>query len=161
MRIIALSITLFALVTAAAVAGPVWGPPGWQNAPLDPSYGPPSHPGRFWMVGKWEGTGSQQQTGSSWTIALTVSDQGVQNYAYRIDYPSLGCGGYWTFNNGDGNTGSFTEHITYGREKCVDLGTITVGAVGGGHISQMAYHWSGTQPNGDTDNAGATLARTQ
>jgi hypothetical protein len=113
------------------------------------------------MVGKWEGSGSQQQTGSSWAIALTVSETGMQSYAYQIDYPSLGCGGYWTFNTGNGNTGSFTEHITYGREKCVDGGTISVGAVGDGHITQMAYHWMGTQPNGDADNAGGTLMRTQ
>ncbi|HUO94411.1 MAG TPA: hypothetical protein VMU22_15905 [Rhizomicrobium sp.] len=159
-------LTIFvALMVASlgAAAGPVWGPPGWQNAPLDPSYGPPgpAHPGRFWMVGSWSGSGSQSGTGSSWAMHLTVTEQGPNSYSYAIDYPSLGCGGNWTFNAGNGNTGSFTEHITYGRDKCVDGGMVTVGAMStpSGAINQMMFRWQGTQPNGSTDYAQGSLTR--
>jgi hypothetical protein len=161
MRSIILALIVLAWTSGGVAAGPAWGPPGWQNAPLDPSSGPPPAPAKFWMLGSWTGTGSQSGTGSSWTIALNVQQQGAQNYYYKIDYPSLDCGGYWSFNSGNADTGTFTEHIVYGRDKCIDLGTITVGAVSGsdGRIRTMAFHWTGLQPNGRQDNAGATLTR--
>ena len=114
-----------------------------------------------WMVGTWTGIGSQSGTGSSWSIQLTVQQQGAGGYTYKIDYPSLSCGGYWTLDSAGRNTAGFTEHITYGREKCVDLGTISVDLPEGGgiDIEKMAFHWTGTQPNGNVDNAGATLTR--
>ena len=161
MRTISFAFVILALMTVGVTAGPAWGPPGWQNAPLDPSFGPPSTPAKFWMLGSWTGSGSQSGTGSTWTVALTVQEQGTRSYYYKIDYPSLDCGGYWSFNSGNADTGTFTEHIVYGRDKCVDLGTITVGAVtsSDGHIRTMMFHWMGTQPDGSQDNAGGTLTR--
>jgi hypothetical protein len=93
---------------------------------------------------------------------LMVAERGLQSWDYKIDYPSLGCGGYWTFNQGSGNTGSFTEHITYGRQKCVDGGSITVGALssGTGSLNRMMFRWQGRQPNsGEVDYAQGTLSR--
>ncbi len=115
-----------------------------------------------WMAGTWTGIGSQSGTGSSWSIQLTVQQQGTGGYSYKIDYPSLNCGGYWTLTTVGRNSAGFTEHIVYGREKCVDLGTISVGvpeSQGGIDVEKMAFHWTGTQPNGNVDNAGATLTR--
>jgi len=154
-------------VSTSALAGAPWawgGPPGWQNSPLDPSYGPPSptHPARFWMVGSWIGSGSQSGTGSTWPMHLTVDERGLQSWDYKIDYPSLGCGGYWTFDRGNGNTGSFTEHIVYGRDKCIDGGMVTVGAMpaASGAIKQMMFRWEGRQPNtGHEDYAQGMLTR--
>ena len=161
MRIAAVSLAVIFIAVGTASAGPQWGPPGWQNAPLDPSSpGVPRLPAHFWMEGAWGGTGSQSG-GSSWSIRLTVQKQGVTNYYYKIEYPSLDCGGYWTFNAGNGDTGSFTEHIVYGRDKCIDGGAITVGAVASssGSINRMAFRWEGSQPSGQRDSAQGTLTR--
>jgi hypothetical protein len=112
------------------------------------------------MEGTWNGNGSQDN-GANWNIRLTVQKQGVGNYYYKVDYPSLDCGGYWTFSDGNGITGSFTEHIVYGRSKCIDGGTITVGALAGssGPINRMVFRWNRLQSDGKKDFVQATLTR--
>ena len=116
-----------------------------------------------WMEGMWTGQGSQSD-GSSWSMKLTVYGSGGPQM-FKIDYPSLGCGGSWTLisaqSSGVGGTAQLTESITYGRGKCVDGGTITVGSLRtyGNHVQTMAFHWTGRQPSGQIDYAGGTLTR--
>jgi hypothetical protein len=109
-----------------------------------------------WMIGSWTGTGSQTGTSSHWTIQLTVQRQNDGALAFKIDYPSLNCGGFWTLNGDNATNASLTEHITYGRQTCVDLGSITVTPKPG---NQMSFVWTGTQPDGKSDYADATLMR--
>jgi hypothetical protein len=113
-----------------------------------------------WMIGTWTGTGSQTGTSSHWTIQLAVQRQADGALAFKIDYPSLNCGGYWTLIGDGPANASLTEHITYGRQTCVDLGTITVTPKPANGVQQMSFVWTGTQPNGKSDYADAVLTRT-
>jgi hypothetical protein len=88
-----------------------------------------------WMQGSWSGTGSQSNSSGSWSMQLSVAGS-----SYSISYPSLGCGGYWSLNNTGQGVASFVEHITYGRDKCVDGGAVTVGRLS---ASQMQFRWAG------------------
>lgn len=99
-----------------------------------------------WMQGSWSGTGVQSNSSSSWSMQLTVSGN-----SYSIAYPSLGCGGTWSLNNTGAGVANFIEHISYGRDKCIDGGAVTVGRLS---ASQMQFRWEG---QGVT--AGATLVR--
>lgn len=99
-----------------------------------------------WMNGTWSGTGYQDKAKSSWSMRLTVSGN-----SYSIAYPSLGCGGYWSVQSTGNGVASFVEHITYGTDKCIGNGNVTVGNLGG---KRMQYHWSSPQ-----DVATATLTR--
>jgi len=96
-----------------------------------------------WLEGLWTGQGYQSikradkpgsdDYESNWAIALTV-EQG----AFKIDYPSLGCGGHWERKSGNSREIVFTEIITYGRERCIDRGKITLGLVSRSALS-FAY----------------------
>jgi hypothetical protein len=97
--------------------------------------------GQAWLEGLWTGQGYQSikradrapgadDYESNWSIALTV-EQG----AFKIDYPSLGCGGHWSRVLGNDREIVFTENITYGRERCIDKGKVTLGLVSRGALS--------------------------
>ena len=74
------------------------------------------------IVGIWEGTAD----GDTWTIRLTVTkDPNANQIAAAIAYPSLDCGGTWTFNSAQGSTYNFTEQITYGTG-CIVTGNASV-----------------------------------
>jgi hypothetical protein len=114
-----------------------------------------------WLAGTWTGTGSQL-TGPSWSMRLSVQPQDSGN-TYKIDYPSLNCGGYWELRDVSTNAVVFIEHIVYGRDRCVDLGSITVSplpdASGSTKVVRMAWRWDGKQPSGKSDQAEAVLTR--
>lgn len=65
------------------------------------------------LVGIWEGQG-EQNSGSSWTIRLTVTDEN-----FSIEYPSLSCGGSWTLLSDAPYAATFFEDITFGSN-CID-----------------------------------------
>jgi hypothetical protein len=94
----------------------------------------------YLLSGTWNGSGHQQGTQSDWSIRLNVI---VDNDTaqFKISYPSLKCGGTWTLQREFSRSASFIEHITFGTDKCVDGGTVTValGATG----TTMAYQWIG------------------
>lgn len=76
-----------------------------------------------WIDGEWNGTGNQANTKSSWSIRLIVKSL-VQSYI--IQYPSLKCGGHWTQTSLTPTSATFTEQITYGVDKCVNGGSVTL-----------------------------------
>jgi len=80
------------------------------------------------LTGVWRGTGTQSPPGRDpeWTIVMTIGDQDGS-----IEYPSLGCGGTLTQLSRDGKSAEFRETITYGKDRCIDGGTITVSVVNG------------------------------
>jgi hypothetical protein len=103
--------------------------------------------GRF--DGIWEGTGYQRNPNENWTIKLTV-----QNDTYRIDYPSLSCGGEWKLISRDKCAVTFREKLTYGQKRCVDNVTVTMQKL---NDSQIAVWY--IEPNRTRVNSNAVLDR--
>jgi len=104
------------------------------------------------FTGIWVGNGHQSPAGAAgadWSIAMTVSDSGAS-----IDYPSLGCGGSLTQISIDDSSAEYRESITYGQDKCVDGGTITIRFFKG----NLSWVWVG-QADGQPYNAVAVLTR--
>jgi hypothetical protein len=87
-----------------------------------------------WLAGTWTGTGSQL-TGPSWSMRLSAHPPDGGN-ACKIDAA-----------DGSINAVFFIEHIVYGRDRCVDLGRITVSplpdASGSTKVVRMAWRWDG------------------
>ena len=87
--------------------------------------------------GRWTGSGHQSPVGASglanYAIVMTI-----EGSSGSIDYPDLHCGGTVTRTGGGESSGTFLEHITYGR--CTDGGTITVNLRNG----QLAWSWGGS-----------------
>ena len=105
----------------------------------------------YWLDGQWEGTGYQKDNGHNWTILLTADiDRGI----YKIEYPSLSCGGEWVLSEIDGQRAVFTEKITDGIFRCANLGKVIVTPVDQNHIS-FTWFWHSTQELG----AWSTLER--
>ena len=104
------------------------------------------------LNGVWRGTGHQSPAGTAgadWSIAMTIAASGAS-----IQYPSLSCGGTLTQISRDATSAQFRESITYGREKCIDGGTITVRLFNG----KLSWTLFG-QSNGKSYNAIAVLTR--
>ena len=87
-----------------------------------------------WLNGTWEGTGYQTDNNETWTMQLTV-----RNKRYKIEYPSLKCGGRWIPLGIDGSRARFIERITFGLEDCVDNGNVVIERLSG---RQIAYRFS-------------------
>jgi hypothetical protein len=87
-----------------------------------------------WLNGTWEGTGYQIDTDSTWTMRLSVRGK-----RYRIEYPSLKCGGSWRRLSLNSRSARFREHITFGQEECVNGGQVAVERLNG---KQIAYRFS-------------------
>jgi len=76
---------------------------------------------RAWLNGTWEGTGYQMDNNELWTMLLTVKGN-----RYRIEYPSLKCGGRWRPISIKRNIARFREIISIGKEACADQGTVVI-----------------------------------
>jgi hypothetical protein len=89
---------------------------------------------RRWLNGTWEGTGYQVDNNETWTMKLTV-----RGNRYKIEYPSLKCGGRWIPLSIDASRARFIEKITFGLEDCVDNGNVVVERLS---RRQIAYRYS-------------------
>ena len=67
--------------------------------------------------------GNQPNTKSQWSIRLIANSLAQ---SYTIQYPSLKCGGRWTQTSLTLTSASFNEQITYGADKCVNGGSVTL-----------------------------------
>jgi hypothetical protein len=104
------------------------------------------------LTGTWRGTGHQSPAGTAgadWTIAMTIGDSGGS-----IQYPSLSCGGSLTQISRDALSAQYRETITFGKNACIDRGTITVRYFNG----NLSWTWIG-QSGGKQYNAIAVLTR--
>ncbi|PZV39890.1 hypothetical protein [Mesorhizobium kowhaii] len=104
------------------------------------------------LSGTWVGSGHQSPagaTGADWSIAMTINDGGAS-----IDYPSLGCGGSLSQTSRDDTSAEYHESITYGQDKCIDGGNITVRFFKG----NLSWTWTG-QADDQPYNAVAVLTR--
>lgn len=87
-----------------------------------------------WLNGTWEGTGYQIDNNETWTMKLTVRGK-----RYKIEYPSLKCGGRWIPLSIDRSRARFIEKITLGLEDCVDNGNVVIERLS---RRQIAYRFS-------------------
>src|ERR1700744_4335203 len=89
------------------------------------------------LVGVWEGRGTQSPPGYApdWSIVMTINPKDGS-----IAPPSLNCGGTLTQLSRDDNSAQFREAITYGKDRCIDGGTITVKLAAG----RLSWSWNGT-----------------
>ena len=87
-----------------------------------------------WLNGTWEGTGYQTDNNETWTMQLTV-----QGNRYKIEYPSLKCGGKWIPVSIDSARARFIEKITFGLADCVDNGNVVIERLS---KRQIAYRFS-------------------
>lgn len=98
-------------------------------------------------AGNWRGVGIQTD-GSSWEMQLTLGPtQGI------VSYPSLSCGGTWTYSEVGPASLSGDEIIDYGLENCIESGSVYVQPYG---EDQLLYMWCGEE---DGVSAVAVLAR--
>ena len=87
-----------------------------------------------WLSGAWEGTGYQIDNNETWTMKLTVRGK-----VYKIEYPSLKCGGKWLPLSIDRSRARFIEKITFGLEDCVDKGNVVIERL---NRRQVAYRFT-------------------
>jgi PEGA domain len=91
--------------------------------------------GRF-LSGTWRGTVTQDKPADQ-TFLVVMELRGASGGT--IDYPTFTCGGQLEFRGVEGPIFSYTEHITYGKDNCVDGGTLKVTPQG----NSLRWHWSG------------------
>ncbi len=87
-----------------------------------------------WLNGMWEGTGYQIDNNETWPMKLPVRGR-----RYKIEYPSLKCGGRWIPLSIDASRARFIEKITFGLGDCVDNGNVVVERL---NRRQIAYRFS-------------------
>ena len=63
----------------------------------------------------------------------------VRGKHYKIEYPSLKCGGRWIPLSIDRRRARFIERITFGLEDCVDKGNVVIERLS---RRQIAYRFS-------------------
>ncbi len=97
-------------------------------------------PDTEWIDGVWDGVGFQRDAGSTWTIRLTAKRS---ENSFKIEYPSLACGGEWRLVNFTSHSGKFIERIVFGRDKCVDNGIVVITLVDRDHVSFTHFYRSG------------------
>ncbi len=93
-------------------------------------------PSSRFLTGKWHGTVAQDKPVVH-TFLVMMELQGASGGT--IDYPTFTCGGSLEFRGFEGSTLSYTEHITYGKDNCVDGGTLKVTLQG----NSLGWDWSG------------------
>ncbi|MEU4821815.1 serine/threonine-protein kinase [Actinomadura sp. NPDC023710] len=100
-------------------------------------------------------TGVPARYAGTWTGQVTQNDGKVfparlvlpaGGGAGRITYPEQNCAGTETLAGRTGETLRFQERITFGAERCVDTGTVTLTPGSGG--DRLIFHYSGTSPSG-------------
>ncbi len=87
-------------------------------------------------AGNWRGVGIQTD-GSSWEMQLTLGPaQGI------VSYPSLSCGGTWTYSEVGSARFSGVETIDFGLENCIESGSVYLQPYG---ENQLLYMWCGEE----------------
>jgi len=91
--------------------------------------------------GIWEGNG-RQSSGSTWTIKMTIESNTTN---YKIDYPSLSCGGTLTLLSMSDERVEFNEKLTYGITKCIDNGKVVLVKSSEDKADFIWYYADGTE----------------
>jgi len=84
------------------------------------------HASSSWLRGSWEGTGYQTDENSTWTMKLRILKRKSGGRTFRIEYPSLNCGGRWIPVSLSASSGMFRELLDHGVDKCTDKGLVLI-----------------------------------
>jgi hypothetical protein len=90
------------------------------------------------LSGAWCGIAEQtnpEGDKSYWSAAMIL--RGTEG---TMEYPSLDCGGTLTYERSDGGVHFYREHITWGRDRCLDGGLVAVEPVG----TSVRWEWTGS-----------------
>ena len=90
------------------------------------------------LGGSWEGKVTQDNPPETYPMEMNLYGN-VGN----INYPSLGCGGNLEFIRTDGKVYWYREHITFGKDKCIDGGTIQMRRHALGDDTYWDWRWGG------------------
>jgi hypothetical protein len=89
-----------------------------------------------WLDGEWNGVGYQVDNNSTWSIKLTVSSS---SNSFKIEYPSLSCGGDWKLESFDENKARFTEDLNGGLNGCVSNSVMILTKVDDKHVTFSCF----------------------
>jgi hypothetical protein len=95
------------------------------------------------IVGRWTGDVTQYGPGQKterYPTVMTVTADEPGAVAGTIRYPSLGCGGELQLRGTEASRHIYREHITSGRKRCYDGGTIFASVSRG----SMSWRWVGS-----------------
>jgi hypothetical protein len=87
-----------------------------------------------WLRGEWAGTAYQSDSNDTWAMSLTVKGR-----VYRVEYPSLDCGGRWRLLSLARGRAVFRETITRGAERCAQSGRVVIERL---NARQLGYRYS-------------------
>lgn len=90
------------------------------------------------LGGSWEGKVTQDNPSSTYPMEMNLyGEKG------NINYPSLSCGGNLEFVRTDGKSYWYREHLTYGKDKCIDGGMIQMHRHALGDDTYWDWRWDG------------------
>lgn len=89
-----------------------------------------------WLDGNWSGLGYQPSIGTPWDIKLTCN---ASKKRFIIEYPSLGCQGFWKVKKIEKDRVTFMEKIAKGEHNCLLQGMLVVTKVDENHISYSFF----------------------
>lgn len=95
-----------------------------------------------WADGKWEGEAYQPGYGT-WSIYLVVDPS--KKPMFKIEYPSLTCGGSLELDRVDQGTIWLKEALTHGQSFCVPDVRVALTRIDKNHISYSCFHQGSDQ----------------
>ena len=88
------------------------------------------------LTGSWDGTVTQYGPGTH--RGTYEAKMALDGKTGTIDYPSLGCGGKLVFIELRGSAYAYRERLSYGIDRCVNYGLVTVVRTEGG----LQWEWT-------------------
>lgn len=105
------------------------------------------------ITGSWDGVALEMLAGGEtqlYAIQLRFDADG----GGKIDYPTLACGGALAPLRKLGDVQEFRETLSYGRDNCVDNGTVSVWLKSG----KLIWIWTG-EDSGQPDSVASAVLR--
>ncbi len=99
------------------------------------------------MVGRWEGSVTQQSSGTTYPVEMTLFARDADDRVGSVSYPTLGCEGYYTLGSGDDKGVTLVEHITVGADGCIDGVEIVLTTLDADHLSYR-FEYAGNPADG-------------
>jgi hypothetical protein len=90
------------------------------------------------LGGSWEGQVTQSDPPLNYPMGMNLYGN-----AGNINYSSLGCGGNLEFIRTDGTSFWYREHLTFGKDKCIDGGIIQMRRHSPGDDTTWDWRWEG------------------
>jgi hypothetical protein len=90
------------------------------------------------LGGSWEGQVTQTNPPSNYPMEMKLYGNNG-----NINYLSLHCGGNLEFIRTDGTSFWYREHLTFGKDKCIDGGTIQLHRLALGDDTSWDWLWEG------------------